>query len=171
MRLQGITTDHESNYNNEEDLDPEQKPAGSAKKKKNTKKKNKNNKQIKKNGSAEEERIQVYLPKPIRVKALTLPRSDSGASYTFDSNSSASSSQEKEEENPGTEQVMLNDDFGFWGDVDQDIIKGNLDIDECQSYFPSDHHGLEKLYEEYLQVLDMDYSHYDLDCFAESLLD
>jgi myb proto-oncogene protein len=165
-KIQGITDNEE---------DPEQKLSSAKKKKKNTKKnnKNKNKQNTSKNGS-EEEKIQVYLPKPIRVKALSLPRSDSGASsFTFDSNSSSSSQEKEESPETITEQVMVNmvgevgenyDDFGFWGD--HELVNARLDM-ECQSYIPS----LEKLYEEYLQVLDMDdYSHNNLDSFAESLL-
>ncbi|XP_004510651.1 uncharacterized protein [Cicer arietinum] len=156
---------------------------------KNNNKKKKSNKQKKseknkgtKNGNniQEEEKIQVYLPKPIRIKALTLPRTDSGTS-TLESNSSIAS-QEKE----GTKQVVINnnnnnnnvihevgemgenDGFGFSSD-DHDLVN---EI-ESGSFFDTcnDHGMLEKLYDEYLQLLNLDDCNFEFDSFAESFFD
>ncbi|KAJ1429467.1 SANT/Myb domain [Sesbania bispinosa] len=113
----------------------------------------------------------MYLPKPIRVKALSLPRTDSGNSFTMESNSSTS--QEKEESpGPIIDDMIYdmgeNEDFGIFGD-DHELVN---DI-EFQSYIPTEHGTgtLEKLYEEYLQLLNMDDCHFQLDSFAQSLLE
>ncbi|KAI5422060.1 MYB-like transcription factor 4 [Lathyrus oleraceus] len=149
----------------------------------NKKKKNNNNKQKKndkkKGSDQEEEKIQVYLPKPIRIKALTLPRTDSG-SFTFESNSSSGSQQKQ-----GTEQQVTininnnvvcevgevgeNDGFGLSSD-DHDLVN---DIG-CESYFDTcnDRGTLERLYDEYFQLLNVDgICNFEFDSFAESIFD
>lgn len=173
------------NYQTCDVTDHEQQQQGKTKKNNNVggnkKKKNNNNKQKKndkKKGNNngyhhEEEKIQVYLPKPIRIKALSLPRTDSG-SFTFESNSSSSSQQKQ-----GTEQVINNnvvrvvgeigenDGFGFSND-DHDLVN---DI-ECESYFDTcnDRGTLERLYDEYFQLLNVDGTcNFEFDSLAESI--
>ncbi|KAL1347142.1 hypothetical protein HN51_020645 [Arachis hypogaea] len=71
-----------------------------------------------------------------------------------------------------------NDGFGFYFDGREDLVLNNNNSDmEGQSYNyygmedHLNHHGtLEKLYEEYLQVLNMEDNMYELDSFAESLM-
>ncbi|XP_052108527.1 myb-related protein 308 [Arachis duranensis] len=71
-----------------------------------------------------------------------------------------------------------NDGFGFYFDGHEDLVLNNNNSDmEGQSYNyygmedHLNHHGtLEKLYEEYLQVLNMEDNMYELDSFAESLM-
>ncbi|XP_061370352.1 transcription factor MYB8-like [Gastrolobium bilobum] len=148
--------------------DAEQEPASANKKKKKNKKKDK-----KKGTNAEPPKTQVYLPKPIRVKALSLPRTDS-------TNSASGSTSQEKQESPGTTKEVTNmlcevgnvgenDGFGFFGE-DHDLVN-RLDVEYCQSYFATDHGTLDNLYEEYLQLLNMDHSQYDLESFAESLLE
>ncbi|CAL0315402.1 unnamed protein product [Lupinus luteus] len=165
----------------------EESPSANKKKKRNNsnKKKNKQRKdKMDKDTNEETQKTKVYLPKPIRVKPLTLPRTDS--TFTLDSNSAsgASSSQEnnnKVESPEGTKDLMNlvcevggeNDGFDFLGQ-ENDIVNES-DVVEHQSYFPRDHSNgtLEKLYDEYFQLLNIeDYCQYelDLDYFAESLL-
>lgn len=159
---------------------------GGSKKKKNNKRKRKDDK-MKGSNNEEEEKTQIYLPKPIRIKALNLPRTttttDSGNSLTFDSNSgSASASASFASQEETNEQVAINnnnnnnnnynynnvvevgenDGFGF-SNEEHELVKDGF---ECESYFATDHeHGtLERVYEEYLQLLNMD----DLDSFVES---
>ncbi|XP_061372904.1 transcription factor MYB8-like [Gastrolobium bilobum] len=153
--------------------DPAQEPAAK-KKKKNKHKSNKNK------GGAEvkAEKAIVYLPKPIRVTTLSsikLPRTDS--ILTLDSNSaSATTSQEKEQSQEAKELNVVwgvgnegeNDGFGFFGGEDHVIV--NISDIECQSDFLTDHGTLEKLYEEYLQLLKVEENPDSLDSFAESLL-
>ncbi|MED6127683.1 transcription factor [Stylosanthes scabra] len=74
--------------------------------------------------------------------------------------------------------VDENDGFGFYfGGPHEDLVINSNNSDmECQSYDyygkeDLNHHGtLEKLYEEYLQVLNMEDNMYELDSFAESLM-
>ncbi|RDX66809.1 Transcription repressor MYB5, partial [Mucuna pruriens] len=132
-------------------------------KKKNNKKKSENN-YNKLKGS---EKTLVYLPKPIRVKALSIPRTDS--TFTLDSNSaSASTSQEAKEVNMVW--GVGNNDGIFFG-ADHDLVNGASYV-ECHSDIVQTHHGtLEKLYDEYLQLLKFEEEKPadDLDSFAQSL--
>ncbi|KAK7292831.1 hypothetical protein RJT34_15685 [Clitoria ternatea] len=159
---------------------PQEQPQSGNKKKKSNNSGKKKSKQQKNKGTtnAKEQppKTQVYLPKPIRVKALYLPRSDSNTSNS----ASASTSQEKEE-TPTTKAASnmvceLGDDVGFFGIFGEDHDLVNKSDMECQSYFPTDHSTLERLYEEYFQLLNMDHDDDDspleqLDSFAESLLE
>ncbi|CAJ1950456.1 unnamed protein product [Sphenostylis stenocarpa] len=155
---------------------PQQEPASGNKKKKNGGKKK--NKQKNKGGTnnAEPPKTQVYLPKPIRVKALYLPRTDSNT-FTFDSNSASASTSQEKEESPLTKELNLaseignmgeSDGFGFFSE-DRDLVNAS-DI-ECHSYFPTDHGSLQQLYEEYYHLLNMDHSQFvEMNSFGESLL-
>ncbi|KAK7389786.1 hypothetical protein VNO78_25080 [Psophocarpus tetragonolobus] len=163
---------------------PQEEPASGNKKKKSSgKKKNKQKNKVTNND--EPQKTQVYLPKPIRVKALYLPRTGSNTftfdpnspTFTFDSNSpSGSSSQEKEESPMAKESNVVSkmgnvgesDGFGFFNQ-DHDLVNAS-DI-ECHSYFPTDHGTLQQLYEEYFQLLNMDPSQFDINSFDQSLLE
>ncbi|KAK4268902.1 hypothetical protein QN277_022129 [Acacia crassicarpa] len=139
----------------------------------------------------EEKKTIVYLPKPVRVTACIsspIPRSDSNKNLnSFDSNSaSGSTSQEKEEGKvPWGENYNYNNnnnnnftyvdenDHEFVGllEEDNDLVNGS-DM-EGQSEFPTsaEQHGtLEKLYEEYFQLLNNQQNQDELESFAESLL-
>ncbi|KAI4328937.1 hypothetical protein L6164_021250 [Bauhinia variegata] len=149
---------------------------GSSKKKK----KKKQDKNDNESQNAEAEKTVVYLPKPIRVTAFSLPRSNSN--LTLDSNSaSGSTSQEKDQEEGSAGNINEkevnndiaawgeygnsegeNDGFGFLHDV-RDLVNPCSDM-EYQSDFPT----LEKLYEEYLQLLNADENQVELQPFAES---
>ncbi|XP_027334676.1 transcription factor MYB8-like [Abrus precatorius] len=155
-----------------ENPQPQQEPATGNKKKSNGGKKK--NKHKNKDTNAEPPKTQVYLPKPIRVKALYLPRTDSNT-FTFESNSASASTSHEKEESPLTKESNVlcgidDDGFGFFGE-DHDLV--NTSDVECQSYFATDHGTLEKLYEEYFQILNMndDHTQFELDSFAESLLE
>ncbi|GAU37413.1 hypothetical protein TSUD_361180 [Trifolium subterraneum] len=156
-------------------------------KKNNNKKKKKNNddnnnkkkksdmkKDAKNDNHEEEEKIKVYSPKPIRIKALNLPRRDSDNSlFTIESNSSIGS-QEKE----GTEQQVRNDNVVFEVGVigENDFVNDDMLDIEGESYFNTcgvgDHGKLERLYDEYLQLLSMEDCNYEFDSsFAQSFFD
>ncbi|KAG4938038.1 hypothetical protein AAZX31_16G021300 [Glycine max] len=145
------------------------------KKKKNGGKKNKQKNKGKEND--EPPKTQVYLPKPIRVKAMYLQRTDSNT-FTFDSNSASGSTSQEKEESPVTKESNVvsevgnvgeeSDGFGFFSE-DHDLV--NVSDIECHSYFPTDHGNLQQLYEEYFQLLNMDHGQFELNSFAESLLD
>ncbi|KAI4355263.1 hypothetical protein L6164_004053 [Bauhinia variegata] len=165
--------------------DPELKPQDQTTKRKNkndnSKKKKKKQNKKDKSKNAEAERTIVYLPKPIRVTAFSLPRSNS--TFTLDSNNSASgsTSQEKDQEEgfagncqEVNDNVLWrsseyhnegeNDELGFLNE-EHDLVNGGSDDMECQSDFPT----LEKVYEEYLQLLKTDGNQEELESFAESL--
>ncbi|KAL1313310.1 hypothetical protein HN51_039869 [Arachis hypogaea] len=136
----------------------------------------KKKKQKKKDAQAEEEeeaeakkknKTVVYLPKPIRV----IPRTKS--TLTLESNSgSASTSHEKQEvakEVNNIDDVMIcsndeeDEELGLFlgGDgedqyhIDQ-VVNGSDDVECGSPDFLGDCGSLEKLYEEYLQLLNMD---------------
>ncbi|TKY64105.1 myb proto-oncogene protein [Spatholobus suberectus] len=173
-KLKNQGTDDTNTHNTLEN--PQQEPACGNKKKKNGGKK-KNKQKNKGTNNAEPPKTQVYLPKPIRVNALYLPRTDSGT-FTFDSNSASASTSQEKEESPMTKESNVvcgignegeSDGFGFFN-VDHDLVNGSDNI-ECQSYFPTDHGTLQKLYEEYFQLLNMENSPFEMSSFEESLLE
>lgn len=158
---------------------PQEEPASDGANNNKKKKKNGGKKKNKGKDNAEPPKTQVYLPKPIRVKAMYLQRTDSNT-FTFDSNSnsaSGSTSQEKDE-SPVTKESNVvsevgnvgeeSDGFGFFSE-DHDLVNAS-DI-ECQSYFPTYHGTLQQLYEEYFQLLNMDQGQFERNSFAESLLE
>ncbi|KAJ6334685.1 hypothetical protein OIU78_011530 [Salix suchowensis] len=124
------------------------------------------------------EKHKVHLPKAVRFASLSLPRNDSFGSSTV---TSLSPSQVRD---PGcdfrTEVAvdvfwgnLKDSDHGgvsfFVGDADHGLVNGS-DL-ECQSLVPTTS-TLEKLYQEYLQVLNTNDHHdqVELNSFAESLL-
>ncbi|KAI9109985.1 hypothetical protein K1719_019026 [Acacia pycnantha] len=138
--------------------------------KKKKKKPAKNNSKNKSNSVDEEaeKKTIIYLPKPIRVRALHI--SGGNKEYSKNSSSSASGSSSQQELLPQKEDmdnyvlsydpwVGENDVFGFSVEEDQNIdrvngsvseeniinINNNINDMECES--------LERLYEEYLQLL------------------
>ncbi|CAJ2663064.1 unnamed protein product [Trifolium pratense] len=171
------------------DHDDEQQQQQSKKKKRNNtnnkrKKKNEKKKGGKNDNNEEEEKIKVYLPKPIRIKALNLPRTDSGNSFTFESNSSfGSQEKERTEQQVRNDNVVCelvgemgeNDGFGFSRD-DYDLVNDYTLENAHESYFDTcdggDHGTLERLYDEYLQILNMEDCNYPFDSsFAQSFFD
>lgn len=139
-----------------------------------------------------EKKTIVYLPKPIRISAClssSIPRSDSNQNLnSFDSNSaSGSTSQEKKgnawgENNNNNNYSDYNYNYTYCGDEEDQGFVGLLEEEhelvngsdmEGQSEFPTsaEQHGtLEKLYEEYFQLLNNQESQEELESFAESLL-
>lgn len=166
-RLPGRTDNEIKNYWNTHLIkklkNQEQQPEEKKKKKK--KQKNEKNKIITKVPEDDsEKKTLVYLPKAIRVnKSLSyiIPRSDS--TLNMESNSVKTSQEEKEQREETKEGE--NDGFGlFFGEQFHEDLVNNNEM-EWQSGF------LEKLYEEYLQVLKNEENHEKLlDSFAESLL-
>lgn len=142
-------------------------------KKKGKRKKNDNKQKNNDNNNKGSEKTLVYLPKPIRVKALSsIPRNDSTTTFTMDSNSgsaSASTSQEKMQSPEAKVVNMVWDDgenggIAFFGE-EHDLVNSASYIESH-----SDHGTLEKLYEEYLQLLKVEEKQNELDSFAQSLL-
>ncbi|KAF2324906.1 hypothetical protein GH714_021168 [Hevea brasiliensis] len=139
-------------------------------KKRKNNKSNSNNKKRKKNkAKVEPEKPKIHLPKPVRFSSLFLPRNDS-----FEGNTSLSSCQggevglsaEAVVDNPWCN--LKDDDDGISFLVDHDIVN-STDL-ECQTLVPTANNNLEKLYEEYLQLLKTDDEQGQLDySFAESL--
>ncbi|KAF2315191.1 hypothetical protein GH714_038386 [Hevea brasiliensis] len=131
-----------------------------------------NNKKRKKSKvKVESLKPKIHLPKPVRFSSLALPRNES-----FECNTSLSSSTGADG-GLSADAVVDNswcnfkdgdDGISFLvGDVEHDIVDGT-DI-ECQTLLPTENH-LEKLYDEYLQLLKTDDDQVKLDSFAESLL-
>ncbi|KAH7519460.1 hypothetical protein FEM48_Zijuj08G0038500 [Ziziphus jujuba var. spinosa] len=122
-----------------------------------------------------QERPKVHLPKPIRVTSFSLRRNDS-----FECNTtSGSSSQEREGFDVLTpwcnnfKESDHNGGVGFVIDDDHHQHPLNGSDFECQSHEePTQDNSLEKLYEEYLQLLKTEdhNNQLELDSFAESLL-
>ncbi|XVF22348.1 hypothetical protein REPUB_Repub12eG0164600 [Reevesia pubescens] len=146
----------------------------------NKKQKQNNNKSKSKAIVEAAEKPKVHLPKPIRVTtSFSLPRNDSfDQCNTF---STVSSSQGGGEGGLGSTEVVqvpwseyVNDDKNGTGFLaayeDHDLVNGS-DF-ECHSHLPArdDDSSLEKLYEEYLQLLKTNEDDVQLDSFAESLL-
>ncbi|KAH7578072.1 hypothetical protein JRO89_XS01G0337400 [Xanthoceras sorbifolium] len=124
------------------------------------------------------EKPKVHLPKPVRVTSfLSLPRNES-----FEFNNTASTVS-LSQGGLGTEVVQLPPPYGFIDDGDQngtgflggvhddhdDLANVGSDF-ECQSQVFTGENSLEKLYEEYLQILKNEDDQVQLDSFAESLL-
>ncbi|KAK2406810.1 myb-related protein [Trifolium repens] len=177
------TCDVSSDHDDEQEQTKKKKKNNTNNKKR---KKNDKKKGAKNNNHQEEERIKVFSPKPIRIKAINLPRTDSGNSFTFESNSSFGS-QEKERteeqmENNNNNVVCEvgekneNDGFGLSRD-DYDLVNVCRLDNEYESYFDTcgvggDNGTLERLYDEYLQLLNMEDCNYQFDSsFAQSFFD
>ncbi|CAJ2631291.1 unnamed protein product [Trifolium pratense] len=165
-RLPGRTDNEIKNYWNTHLGKKLKKQEPLEKKKKNKKmKKNDKNKVITKVPEDSDKKTLVYIPKAIRIKknlSSIIPITDN--TINLDSNSITTSQEEeqKAETNEGD-----NDIFGlFFGEqYHEDLVNINSDDMEYQSGF------LEKMYEEYLQLLKNEENHENLlDSFAESLL-
>ncbi|KAJ4845738.1 hypothetical protein Tsubulata_049941 [Turnera subulata] len=139
---------------------------------------NNNNKNTTKRqkAAAKTEKPKVHLPKPVRLTSLRLQRNDS---FECNTNVSTGSSSQEKEVCFGAETV---DEVPSWckyfknggGDYENgasflvEEVNASDDL-ECQSPGPITN-SLEKLYEEYLQLLKTDDDQAQLDSFAESLL-
>ncbi|GAV76866.1 Myb_DNA-binding domain-containing protein [Cephalotus follicularis] len=138
---------------------------------------NKNNKQHKSKPNIQTENPKVHTPKPTRFTSLSLARNDS-----FESNTCNTVSQSSSHGGEGGLAIDVvdvpwssfkdghNDEVGFLvgEDEEHDLVNGS-DF-ECQSYLPTADHSLEKLYEEYLQLLKTDDDQAQFDFFAESIV-
>nr|AKR04122.1 MYB1 [Pueraria montana var. lobata] len=180
-RLPGRTDNEIKNYWNthlskklrNQGTDPKthQKLTEAPENKKKGKKKNKKKTSTENNNKGSEKTL-VYLPKPIRVKALScIPRTDS--TFTLDSNSASASTSQEKVHSPDWGVGSDGDNIGgigiFFG-KDHDLINSASFV-ECHSDVHTEDHGtLEKLYEEYLQLLNVEEKPDELDSFAQSLL-
>ncbi|KAG4187805.1 hypothetical protein ERO13_A08G124600v2 [Gossypium hirsutum] len=107
----------------------------------------------------------VHLPKPSKVTSIYFPRNDS-----FDQCNTFSTvcSSQGEEEGMGTQAIQ-----GPWSEYVSNGENGTGFLSEsgCHPRVPSeDDNSLDKLYEEYLQLLKANEDQLQLDAFAESLL-
>ncbi|KAK2365394.1 myb-related protein [Trifolium repens] len=160
-RLPGRTDNEIKNYWNTH-LSKKLKKQEPLHKKKNKKMQKNENKVITK-VAEDSEKTLVYMPKAIRIKktlSSIIPRTD--GTLNLESNSVTTS---QEEERKAETNERDNDGFGlFFGEQYHEDLVNNDDM-ECQSGF------LEKMYEEYLQLLKNEENHEKLlDSFAESLL-
>ncbi|KAK9279875.1 hypothetical protein L1049_013558 [Liquidambar formosana] len=154
-------------------------PAQELKKQRNNSK-NKNRKKhnhiMQKAIHAEAEKPKIHLPKASRVTSFSLPRIES---FEYNTVVSGSSSHAEAVDvpwssgNTSTNIVKDGDVNGvgfFIGDDHHDDLFHGSDL-ECQSHIPTADSTLEKLYEEYLQLLKTEEEDQrQLDSFAESLL-
>lgn len=161
-RLPGRTDNEIKNYWNTH-LSKKLKNQEQLEKKKKKQKKNDKNKVITKVQEDSEKKTLVYLPKPIRVKktlSSIIPRTDITLNLEYNS---VTTSQEEEQRTETKERDS--DGFGLLFEEQYHADLVNNDDIECQSGF------LEKMYEEYLQLLKNEENHEKiLDSFAQSLL-
>lgn len=168
-------------------------PAQESKRKNNKSNSRKQQKSSKIIGSKENldhqpEKPKLHLPKPTRVTSFSIPRNESFECNTI----SGSSSGQLGREGSKVENNNINpwSDFkdsaengagvgsflvavGGTGTEDDhgdhhDLVNGS-DF-ECQSHVPTGANTLEKLYEDFLELLKSDENQVELDAFAESLL-
>lgn len=115
-------------------------------------------------------RPKVHLPKPIRVTSFSIIRRND--SFECNTTSGTSSSQEIREAGIDVPWCNFKGGVGFLVDDegDHDHLVSGSDF-ECQSQVPAQQDStLEKLYDEYLQLLKTeDHNQVELDSFAESL--
>ncbi|XP_022769742.1 myb-related protein 308-like [Durio zibethinus] len=121
------------------------------------------------------EKPKVHLPKPIRVTSFSLPRNDSfDQCNTFSTVSSTQGGEGGLEvvRVPWSEYINNNENgTGFLSAYDDHDLVNGSDF-ECHSHVAAneDDTSLEKLYEEYLQLLKTNEDPAQLDSFAESFL-
>ncbi|XP_044504211.1 myb-related protein 308-like [Mangifera indica] len=119
------------------------------------------------NPSVEPLKHQVHLPKPIRVTSFVVPINES---FKFNNLSHGDGDGEV-----GTTEVPCysfkdsDNGAGFLVGDNDDIVNGS-DFDYQMSQVFTGENTLEKLYEEYLQILKNEDDQVQLDSFAESLL-
>ncbi|KAF8412087.1 hypothetical protein HHK36_000041 [Tetracentron sinense] len=113
--------------------------------------------------------IKIHLPKPIRLTSFSIPRNNS-----FDSNNTVSGSSSHDQGDKGVYKGALDLPWSDLKDVgvlvtdeDHDLING-CDL-AYRSPIPAKDTMLEKLYEEYLQLLKTEEDQVQLDSFTESL--
>ncbi|GMY09024.1 transcription factor MYB7-like [Fagus crenata] len=132
-------------------------PVKEFKRRKNNNKSNNRNKQKNKSlANVEPEKHKVHLPKPTRVTSFSIPRNES---FEWNSISGPDWCNFKDGENG----------VGFLVDGEDNEFVNGSDF-ECQSDLPTGDNPLEKLYEEYLELLKTEENQLELDNFAESLL-
>ncbi|PSS23525.1 Transcription factor like [Actinidia chinensis var. chinensis] len=142
------------------------------KKRKNSNKKKKNN--PKPQPQEEPEKLKVHNPKPIRIKPLGSFSMSRNSSFdwtptTTTTTTTTTASGTEVADDPWSNFRYNEVGFLIGDDQDHDMI--NCSDLECHSGVPTSNHTLEKLYEEYLQLLKTeDHDHVELDSFAESLL-
>lgn len=113
----------------------------------------------------EPEKLKAHNPKPTRIKSLSSFPLSRNRSFDWTGNNTASSSSGLE----GKKGLFMWSNLTEHGDHDHDFVQG-LDL-ECQSHpGVSDDHSLEKLYDEYFQLLKLEGEQNQLDSFVESLL-
>lgn len=120
-----------------------------------------------------QEKSKVHQPKPIRVSSFSRPRNEcntfsSGTSSTQENNNHVPWSNFKEDDHF----IDQHNEVGiFLGDhKDHDLVNGS-DSFECQSeILPTNSNSLEKLFDEYFQLLKTEENQVELDTFAESLM-
>ncbi|GFY81534.1 myb domain protein 111 [Actinidia rufa] len=121
---------------------------------------------------AEPEKLKVHNPKPIRIKSLgsfSMSRNTSFDWTPTTTTTTTTASGTEVADDPWSNFRYNEVGFLIGDDQDHDMINGS-DL-ECHSGVPMSDHTLEKLYEEYLQLLKAeDHDHVELDSFAESLL-
>ncbi|XP_034710020.1 myb-related protein 308-like [Vitis riparia] len=131
-------------------------------------------KRVKISKDEENSNHKVHLPKPVRVTSLiSMSRNNSFESNTV-SGGSGSSSGGNGETLPWPsfrdirDDKVIGVDFFIGDDQGQDLVASS--DPESQSHMPPTDNSLEKLYEEYLQLLEREDTQVQLDSFAESLL-
>ncbi|XP_057979095.1 myb-related protein 308-like [Malania oleifera] len=150
------------------------------KKRKNRKSPNTKNKSSKENSKGQVEAgtpVKVHLPKPIRVTRVSMSRNNSFDSCNTVAEEGGFSGMTVDESPCFSHLKDADRDDGVGcclpGDRDRvdDLLTMNGSDFECQCQFPTAGNTLEKLYEEYLQLLNTEEDQLaQLDSFAESLL-
>lgn len=128
-----------------------------------------------------DEKPKIHLPKPVRVTSLSMTprieRFERGTIFNREGSCTTGFGSKVEDtwacDSKNGEIIngvgLLNDG----GDQDHGLVMSCLDFDiQCQnSNLPTGEKSLEKLYEEYLELLKAeDHNHVELDAFAESCL-
>ncbi|XP_054784822.1 transcription factor MYB1-like [Prosopis cineraria] len=170
------------------DHQPTSKPRNNTNKKNNKKKKKKPATKNNVEGEAEkaeeqEKKTHIYLPKPIRVRALPISINEEDSKISSSASGSSSQDplilQKEDMDVMSYEPWVENDDvFGFFVEGDQNIDRVNASVSEENNNINNsddmEYESLERLYEEYLQLLKDDNvvgdeNQGELDSFAQSL--